>query len=162
MKAKGLKMILIQGFSSWMGSYIIKGYFIFQMVHVDFKFTSPVMTFLLQDILASTKPWSLYHMISGGHKCGKPLRIMLRHTCDICSCSKVPRYHPYMLLRPLPIPKKPWFSICMDFITDLPSSKAFDSIFVVRIVCAPARPPALPVRPLHLPDKEISSIFEHI
>jgi hypothetical protein len=36
-----------------------------------------------------------------------------------------------MLLRPLPIPKKPWSSISMDFIIDLPSSKAFDSIFVV-------------------------------
>jgi hypothetical protein len=32
---------------------------------------------------------------------------------------------------PLPIPKKPWSLISMDFITDLSSSKAFDSIFVV-------------------------------
>jgi hypothetical protein len=52
-------------------------------------------------------------------------------TCDICSRSKVPRHCPYELLRPLPIPKKPWPSISMDFITNLPSSKAFDSIFVV-------------------------------
>jgi hypothetical protein len=35
------------------------------------------------------------------------------------------------LLRPLPIPKKLWTSISMDFITNLQSSKAFDSIFVV-------------------------------
>jgi hypothetical protein len=46
-------MILIQDFSSQMGSYIIKGYFKFRMVHVDFKFSSPVMlrncrTFWLQ------------------------------------------------------------------------------------------------------------------
>jgi hypothetical protein len=47
MKAKGLKMILIQDSSLWMGSYIIKGYFIFQMVHVDFEFSSLVMIFLL-------------------------------------------------------------------------------------------------------------------
>jgi hypothetical protein len=52
-------------------------------------------------------------------------------TCDICSCSKIPCHRPYGLLCPLPIPKKPWSSISMDFITDLPSSKAFDSIFVV-------------------------------
>jgi hypothetical protein len=52
-------------------------------------------------------------------------------TCDICSRSKVPRHHLYGLLCPLPIPKKTWSSISMDFITDLPSSKAFDSIFVV-------------------------------
>jgi hypothetical protein len=79
MKVKSLKMILIQDSNSRMGSYIIKGYFASQMVHVNFEFSSPVMTFLLQDILASTKPWNLYRMISGGHKCGKPLRIMLRH-----------------------------------------------------------------------------------
>jgi hypothetical protein len=52
-------------------------------------------------------------------------------TCDICSHSKVPRHQLYGLLRPLSIPKKPWSSISMDFITDLLSSKAFDSIFVV-------------------------------
>jgi hypothetical protein len=46
MKAKGLKMILVQDSISWMGSYIIKGYFIFQMVHVDFKFSTPGMAFL--------------------------------------------------------------------------------------------------------------------
>jgi hypothetical protein len=49
-------------------------------------------------------------------------------TCNICSRSKAPRHRPYELLRPLPIPKKPWSSIS---ITDLSSSKAFDSIFVV-------------------------------
>ena len=52
-------------------------------------------------------------------------------TCDICSCSKIPRHRSYGLLRPLEIPKKPWTSISMDFITDLSSSKGFDSIFVV-------------------------------
>ena len=52
-------------------------------------------------------------------------------TCDICFCSKIPRHRPYGLLRPLKIPKKPWTSISMDFIVDLPPSKEFDSIFVV-------------------------------
>jgi hypothetical protein len=52
-------------------------------------------------------------------------------TCDICSRSKVPCHRPYGLLRSLPIPKKSWSPISMDFITDLPNSKAFDSIFVV-------------------------------
>jgi hypothetical protein len=42
------------------------------MVHFDFEFSSPVMIFLLHDILASTKSWSLYRVISGGQKCGKP------------------------------------------------------------------------------------------
>ena len=52
-------------------------------------------------------------------------------TYDICSRSKIPRHRPYGLLRPLEIPKKPWTSISMDFIMDLPLSKGFDSIFVV-------------------------------
>ena len=52
-------------------------------------------------------------------------------TCDICSCSKVPCHCPNELLHPLSILKKPWSSISMDFIIDLPSFKAFDSIFVV-------------------------------
>jgi hypothetical protein len=52
-------------------------------------------------------------------------------TYDICSRSKIPCHRPYGLLRPLPIPKKSWSLISMDFITDLPSSKAFDSFFVV-------------------------------
>jgi hypothetical protein len=81
-------MILIQGSSSQMGSYIIKGYFIFQMVDVDFKFSNPVMIFLLQDILASTKLWSLYLVISSGHKCGNPLRTMLQYVTYI----PVPRF----------------------------------------------------------------------
>jgi hypothetical protein len=41
------------------------------------------MTFLLHDILASTKPWSLYCVIPGGHKCGNLLRITLQHVTYI-------------------------------------------------------------------------------
>ena len=52
-------------------------------------------------------------------------------TYNICFRSKVPRHNPCGLLCPLPIPKKPWSSISMDFITDLLSSKVFESILVV-------------------------------
>ena len=51
--------------------------------------------------------------------------------CDIYSRSKIPRHRPYGLLRPFEIPRKPWTSISMDFIVDLPPSKGFDSIFVM-------------------------------
>ena len=81
-------MILIQDSSSWMGSYIIKGYFISQMVHINFKFSSPFITFLLQGILASTKPWSLYQVISSSHKCEKLLMIILQHMTYVL----VPRF----------------------------------------------------------------------
>ena len=52
-------------------------------------------------------------------------------SCDICSRSKNPQHRPYGLLQPLPIPCRPWSSVSMDFITDLPSLNSFDSIFVV-------------------------------
>ena len=52
-------------------------------------------------------------------------------TCDACCRAKIPRHHPYGLLEPLSIPSKPWQSICLDFITDLPVSKGFDAILTV-------------------------------
>ena len=52
-------------------------------------------------------------------------------SCDICSRSKNPRHRPYGLLQPLPVPKRPWSSVSMDFIVDLPPSNTFDCICVV-------------------------------
>lgn len=52
-------------------------------------------------------------------------------SCDVCSRSKTPRHRPFGLLQPLPIPKQPWSSISMDFITDLPISGSYNSIFVI-------------------------------
>ena len=60
----------------------------------------------------------------------------------ICSCdagcqSESPRHQPYGLLQPFQILNGPLKSISMDFITDLPSSKGFDSILIVvdRFTC---------------------------
>jgi hypothetical protein len=52
-------------------------------------------------------------------------------SCDTCSRSKNPQHCSYGLLQPLPIPRQPWSSVSMDFITNLPSSKNFDKIFVI-------------------------------
>ena len=52
-------------------------------------------------------------------------------SCDICSRSKNPLHCPYGLLQPLSIPHRPWSLVSMDFISDLPPSNSFDSIFVV-------------------------------
>jgi hypothetical protein len=52
-------------------------------------------------------------------------------SCDICSRSKTPSHRPYVLLQPLFVPRRPWSSVSMDFITDLPPSNSFDNIFVV-------------------------------
>ena len=52
-------------------------------------------------------------------------------SCDVCARSKTARHKPYGKLQPLPVPEKPWSSISMDFITDLPKSSKFDAILVV-------------------------------
>jgi transposase InsO family protein len=52
-------------------------------------------------------------------------------SCDVCARAKAPRHAPHGLLQPLPIPDRPWGSISMDFITDLPVSHGYDSILVV-------------------------------
>jgi hypothetical protein len=50
---------------------------------------------------------------------------------DTCARSKAPRHCPFRLLQPLPIPSRPWVSIAMDFITNLPTVRANNSILVV-------------------------------
>jgi hypothetical protein len=48
-----------------------------------------------------------------------------------CARSKAPRHKPYGNVRQLPILDKPWNSISMDFIKQLPSSEGFTAILVV-------------------------------
>ena len=51
--------------------------------------------------------------------------------CDMCQRIKPSRHAPFGLLQPLEIPDKPWSSISMDFVTDLPESNGYDAIWVV-------------------------------
>ena len=51
--------------------------------------------------------------------------------CDTCQRTKVVRHVPYGLLQLNEVPKKPWKSLSMDFITDLPTSEGYDAILVV-------------------------------
>ena len=43
-------------------------------------------------------------------------------TCDNCSRNKAAHHKPYGLLKQLPIPERPWESISVDFIVELPPS----------------------------------------
>ena len=52
-------------------------------------------------------------------------------SCDSCQRNKVVRHAPFGLLNPLPIPAKPWSSVSLDWITDLPPSLYQDAILVV-------------------------------
>ena len=51
--------------------------------------------------------------------------------CVLCARNKLNRHRPYRLLQPLPIPERPWHSISMDFIEQLPVSDGFTAILVV-------------------------------
>jgi len=56
-------------------------------------------------------------------------------TCPICQVMKARRHRPYGDAQALPMPRRPWEEITMDFITDLPPSKWFagvaDAILVI-------------------------------
>lgn len=51
--------------------------------------------------------------------------------CLICQQAKTERRSPSGLLQPLPIPKRPWAVISLDFIEGLPSSGGYDVILIV-------------------------------
>ena len=51
--------------------------------------------------------------------------------CSQCQQNKPGNALPYGLLQPLKIPDRPWQSISMDFITNLPKSKGFDTLLTV-------------------------------
>src|SRR6185369_14196498 len=52
-------------------------------------------------------------------------------TCHTCRRAKTPRHSPYGLLKPLPVAERPWSSISLDHITQLPESEGNNAIVVV-------------------------------
>lgn len=42
--------------------------------------------------------------------------------CPVCARNKTPCHRPAGLLRPLPVPRRPWSDIALDFVTGLPPS----------------------------------------
>jgi len=51
--------------------------------------------------------------------------------CHVCQRTKVVRHAPYGLMKPNEAPNRPWKSISMDFITDLPLSEGSDAVLIV-------------------------------
>ncbi|KAL0160140.1 hypothetical protein M9458_043865, partial [Cirrhinus mrigala] len=80
-----------------------------------------------------------------------PDTITFVKNCAICNMSKVPRQLPAGLLQPLPVPRRPWSHIALDFITDLPSSHGHTTILTVidrffkgcRLIPLPKLPTAM-------------------
>lgn len=52
-------------------------------------------------------------------------------SCPICIQNKSSRNRAWGLLKPLPVPDRPWKMISMDFIVELPCSEGCSAIFVV-------------------------------
>jgi len=53
------------------------------------------------------------------------------NNCDTCQRTKVVRHAPYGLMKPNEALNRPWKSISMDFIMDLPKSEGDDAILIV-------------------------------
>lgn len=51
--------------------------------------------------------------------------------CDVCGRTKSWRDQRKGLLKPLPVPDRPWQEVSMDFITDLPESEGCTNIMVI-------------------------------
>jgi len=51
--------------------------------------------------------------------------------CAECQRSRRSRHASFGVLRPLPVPEKPWEDISMDFVTELPEYEGYDAIWVV-------------------------------
>ena len=56
-------------------------------------------------------------------------------SCDACKRAKPARHAPYGELVPLPVPPRPWSSVSMDFVVELPLSngKTCITVFVCRL-----------------------------
>ncbi len=50
--------------------------------------------------------------------------------CSVCAISKTPHHLPAGKLVPLPIPRRPWSHVRVDFVTDLPKSEGYACILV--------------------------------
>jgi len=51
--------------------------------------------------------------------------------CHSCQRSRTSRHATFGVLRPLPVPEKPWADISMDFVVSLPESEGFNAVWVM-------------------------------
>jgi len=106
------------------------------------------LVYVLHDDALRVELMQMHHddTLAGHYGEAKTLELVLRNyyfpeirsyvkkyvsTCDACSRGKTPRHLKHGELAPLPAPSGPWKGISCDFVTDLPVSKGYDSVFVV-------------------------------
>ncbi len=81
------------------------------------------------------------------------------NSCMVCARNKARRHKPYGELQPLPVPDRPWSSLSMDFIEELPPSKNFNSILV--IVCRFSKMAIFIPTSTTIRTKDLADIFLH-
>jgi hypothetical protein len=88
------------------------------------------MTWLLYDVLKSTRPLNLFQETFKWPQMWKFVKEFI-HICDMCGWRKTPHHQPYGLLQSLPFLESLGLFPSMNFIIDLPCSKSYYSTFVV-------------------------------
>ena len=98
-----------------------------QRVRVGPRCATSVTMIHLLVILGVVKTLEL---VSQGYWWPQPCKLAKEFvkSCDTCARSKASHHRPYILLQPLAIPKRPWASLSMDFIIDLPLVGGYDSV----------------------------------
>ena len=51
--------------------------------------------------------------------------------CHTCRRAKAPKDRYNGLLKPLPIPTRPWIDVTLDFVTRLPPSNSYNAVLMV-------------------------------
>jgi hypothetical protein len=82
-------------------------------------------------------------------------------SCDVFAWAKNHHPHPHEFLQPLPILTSPWYSISMNFITDHPFSKSYDSILVM-VGCLTKMVHFIPCNKTIISKKTIKLFFDHV
>src|SRR3979490_2848059 len=100
----------------------------------------------IQDLRLQVLQFKHDHILSGHFGINKTFELVRRDfnwpgmrsyikdyckSCTTCMRSKPQRHKPYGLLKQLPVPEKPWNSISMDFIEQLPASSEFTAMLVI-------------------------------
>ena len=82
---------------------------------------------------AHAGPERLWNSLSTRFYWKKMKRDVVRYcqTCDVCQKTKPSNFTKFGMLIPNPIPSRPYQSISMDFIVNLPWSEGFNAIYVV-------------------------------
>ncbi len=81
--------------------------------------------------------------------------------CSVCAIASTPRRLPEGKLVPLPIPRRPWSHLGIDFATDLPSSNGFTTILVVIDRFSKACK-LIPLRGLPTALETAEALFQHV